>query len=1228
MKNFIALLTLSLAAATSAQGETFQQDGISYETLTREPATCRVTGAGNLTGQAVIPATVEYGGVTWTVTEIGDAFNFCEGLTSVSIPETVTSIGMSFCRCPGLTEIVIPNSVTTISQGGRFNENLRELTIGRSVTKLENAFLENPALKNVFSLPDVPPVGYAFGGCDLSRCVLFIPKGAKNAYSSTNRDDFFPTSRFGKVIEADMSAGTTGLHGYDFTDGGFFYDIVSEADRTCSLTWGDTDYEVPSGHLVIPSKAVKDGVTYTVTEIAANTFKGVKGVTELTLPASVKKIGQYAFSGINPKRLYALGMTPPEGDVLSGTSHSTLFVPVGAKEAWRNWGSFDRIKEADLSGNLSGIISCDFISGGVNYVILSETDRTCAASWSDKPYTFSGKLDIPDAVTNAGKEYKVTVIDRDAFRGCEGISELRLPNMLDSIGLNAFSGCTALKAVAIPDNVRGITWMCVGCTALESVTLGKNLKALNGSFDGCTAIRLIRIFNPEPPKMSRYDFSYDNNAVYDNARVLVPPAAVERYKKDGTPYAEYAESGWCVFKNIEADPEQPDTRVIVDGINYELADNGAVVVASSAPYAGSVTIPERITVDGREYPVTAIGEFAFDGCEGITELVIPASVESLGYRSIYNCPQLTKVVIADGQTPLAKKNSNSWQNINPLDECPLKTLYIGREILWPIYTLDELTSLTFGNSLTKVSGISGCSKLTAVEFPESVTEIDGFNSCYQLTTVKFPRSVTKIVGFNSCSALASVTFPESLRILNGFSSTAMTSLTFNEGLDSICGFNNLRIVSLKLPASLRSVDGFNNTDLTSVELPESLVRVGGFEQTKLQSVKLPASLRYVSGFCYCAGIKSVEIPDNVVWVSYAFYGCNALETVRIGKNVLEIYSSFRSTESVSALREVVVGSSVGFMSENCFLPWSGTPTIEKVWMLPNTPPNDPLFLAYLVDGAAVYVPLGSLEAYRSNQFCANCNLVEMDLSNMETYDCEAGGVYVDVATGDNTTCTVTSGDSAYSGEVVIPETVFYEGQTYTVTVVGTDAFADNTELTGVTVPSTVTTICSGAFSGCTSLANVTLGESVAEIAPDAFAGSGAITEVHSRNPEPPAVKVMTRSTADLFEPGVYAGATLYVPLGSSSAYKSAPAWSRFASIVEEKSGVSCVGANDAGIDVRVDGGRILVSGIEAGNTVALYSVDGRAIASLAHNNGEAELDVESPGIYILRIGTKTVKIIL
>lgn len=70
----------------------------------------------------------------------------------------------------------------------------------------------------------------------------------------------------------------------------------------------------------------------------------------------------------------------------------------------------------------------------------------------------------------------------------------------------------------------------------------------------------------------------------------------------------------------------------------------------------------------------------------------------------------------------------------------------------------------------------------------------------------------------------------------------------------------------------------------------------------------------------------------------------------------------------------------------------------------------------------------------------------------------------------------------YSGNVHIPESVEYEGKTYSVTSIGAEAFSDCTSLTSVTIPNTVTSIGYNAFAGCTKLTSITIPASVTTIA--------------------------------------------------------------------------------------------------------------------------------------------------
>ena len=102
-------------------------------------------------------------------------------------------------------------------------------------------------------------------------------------------------------------------------------------------------------------------------------------------------------------------------------------------------------------------------------------------------------------------------------------------------------------------------------------------------------------------------------------------------------------------------------------------------------------------------------------------------------------------------------------------------------------------------------------------------------------------------------------------------------------------------------------------------------------------------------------------------------------------------------------------------------------------------------------------------------------------------------------------------------------------------------FSGCTSLTSVNIPDGVTTL-DGTFSGCTSLTSIEIPNSVMEISFAAFKDAG-LKEIHIKNPTPPDVDDNAFST--------YAYVTLYVPVGSKSAYLQHEIWGKFGNIVEE-----------------------------------------------------------------------------
>ena len=115
-------------------------------TVVRQPS--------NISGEVMIASTVEYKGITYTVTSIGDyAFYDCSSLTSITIPEGVTSIGYyAFSDCISLTSITIPESVTSIGSS-TFDgcRSLTSITIPESVTSIgDDAFYDCSSLEAVY----------------------------------------------------------------------------------------------------------------------------------------------------------------------------------------------------------------------------------------------------------------------------------------------------------------------------------------------------------------------------------------------------------------------------------------------------------------------------------------------------------------------------------------------------------------------------------------------------------------------------------------------------------------------------------------------------------------------------------------------------------------------------------------------------------------------------------------------------------------------------------------------------------------------------------------------------------------------------------------------------------------------------------------------------------------------------------------------------------------------
>ena len=125
------------------------------------------------------------------------------------------------------------------------------------------------------------------------------------------------------------------------------------------------------------------------------------------------------------------------------------------------------------------------------------------------------------------------------------------------------------------------------------------------------------------------------------------------------------------------------------------------------------------------------------------------------------------------------------------------------------------------------------------------------------------------------------------------------------------------------------------------------------------------------------------------------------------------------------------------------------------------------------------------------------------------HDAEVDGIFYNLD-ADNKTATVTfqgdnydSYNNEYSGDVVIPETVIYNGITYSVTSLGWACFTYCSSLTSITIPNSVTSLGKCCFSYCSSLTSITIPNSVTSVGNECFNGCSSLTSIYMLPSTPP-----------------------------------------------------------------------------------------------------------------------------
>jgi len=164
------------------------------------------------------------------------------------------------------------------------------------------------------------------------------------------------------------------------------------------------------------------------------------------------------------------------------------------------------------------------------------------------------------------------------------------------------------------------------------------------------------------------------------------------------------------------------------GIYYNITGGNEVAVTYqgasyySAAYSGDVVIPETVYYNGTTYSVTAIGEFAFRNCSGLTSASIPNSVTSIGRYAFNSCTNLSNIQMSNSVTDIGYSafDNTSWYN-NQQDGL----VYIGLVLYQYKGTMPAGTSITIKDGTLGIAGEAfyNCSGMTSVNIPNTVVTI-------------------------------------------------------------------------------------------------------------------------------------------------------------------------------------------------------------------------------------------------------------------------------------------------------------------------------------------------------------------------------------------------------------------------------------------------------------------------------------------------------------------------
>ena len=355
----------------------------------------------------------------------------------------------------------------------------------------------------------------------------------------------------------------------------------------------------------------------------------------------------------------------------------------------------------------------------------------------------------------------------------------------------------------------------------------------------------------------------------------------------------------CVFNAYAFDFQAENGDGVT--IYYNIKPSNKVHVTNDGvnSYSGVVNIPEVVTYDETTYTVTGISANAFEGCDGLTAVTMPSTINNIGNEAFKGCSALVSITIPDVSISYGTNILEGCSSLETFD-VPRHMAYIPEAFF---KNCSSLTTITYTNSLMNIAwgAFEGCVSLTSANFniPSTVVYIGygAFKGCTGLTSVTIPNGVSKIDNdtFKGCSNLVTVNLPSTIaeiKVRAFRDCVNMTTINFPAamtkiGIEAFYGCTSLTNVDMS-ESAINYIDNnaFENcTSLTNVVFSNVLTSIGqnAFKNSAISQITLPKSMTTIGdlAFAGCSSLTSAVLPSTITGVgAQAFLNCSGITTLK------------------------------------------------------------------------------------------------------------------------------------------------------------------------------------------------------------------------------------------------------------------------------------------------------------------------------------------------------------